>query len=66
MSEGRTVLAVDDDPGVLQLLRVGLEYEGYLVQTARSGTEAMKFVESSSPLMVILDVMLTDMNGFEV
>ena len=60
------VLVVDDERGITDLVAMGLRYEGLTVQTAESGREALRAVETFQPDLLILDVMLPDMNGFEV
>lgn len=60
------ILAVDDVPDNLFLLQAILEAEGYEVDTADSGSSALAKVENSPPDLVLLDVMMPDMNGYEV
>jgi DNA-binding response OmpR family regulator len=61
-----TILIVDDDPNVLELVRVNCAARGYDVRTATDGVEALKSVEKSKPELVILDVMMPEMDGWEV
>ncbi len=60
------VLAVDDDPVILELYRVNLELEGHAVFTAASGQEALEVAGRERPDVVILDIMMPDMDGWEV
>ncbi len=60
------ILIVDDDPEILSLLRRGLAYEGYTVDTAANGTEALAKAREKEPDLVILDVMMPGMDGIEV
>ena len=60
------ILVVDDEANILQFLKMGLEAEGYRVTTARDGAEAMLRVQEDEPDVVVLDVMIPVMNGFEV
>src|SRR5262245_15236649 len=60
------ILIVDDEPSLLRLTGFGLEIEGYQVITAETGFDALKMVQTQSPDLVILDVMLPDMSGIEV
>jgi len=60
------VLLVDDEPNILQFLELGLVNEGYKVAAAQDGQEALSLAESFSPHIVILDVMMPGMDGFEV
>lgn len=62
----RTILVVDDEPDLLKLLVFNLEKEGYTVQTADSGPEAIACALHSPPDLLILDVMLPEMDGLEV
>lgn len=61
-----TVLAVDDQEENLDLLDAILEDAGYNVLTAANGREALERVESERPQAILLDVMMPDMDGFEV
>ena len=60
------ILLVDDDPSNLFLLQELLLCEGYLPQLASSGTEALAMAAESTPDLILLDVMMPKMNGFEV
>jgi two-component system OmpR family response regulator len=60
------VLVVDDEPNITELVATALRYEGFEVVTAQSGRAALKEVDSTRPDLVILDVMLPDLDGFEV
>lgn len=62
----RRILIVDDDPAITNVLRRGLAYEGYAVEAAASGTEALDRLREATPDAVILDVMLPGLDGFEV
>lgn len=62
----KRVLVVDDDPKVLKGLDQALVQEGYLVSHAVDGEEALRLVRQVQPDMVILDIMLPKMDGFEV
>jgi len=60
------VLVVDDEPSLTDLLTLALEYEGWTVRTAGSGTEALRLVEEFAPHAVVLDMGLPDFPGIEV
>ena len=60
------VLVVDDEPSLAELLSSVLRYEGWDVQTAASGTEAVRTAREFRPDAVVLDIMLPDFNGLEV
>ena len=60
------ILVIDDDPAVTSLLKRGLSYEGFAVDTAQSGTEGLTIARERPSDLVILDVMMPGLNGFEV
>jgi two-component system OmpR family response regulator len=60
------VLVVDDENNITDLVATALRYEGFEVQTAASGREALKSVGRFRPHLVVLDIMLPDLDGFEV
>lgn len=60
------VLAVDDDPVIQRLLQVNLEMEGYEVELASDGEEAVEKVRSFGPDLVLLDVMMPKKDGWQV
>jgi DNA-binding response OmpR family regulator len=60
------VLLVDDEPAILKLARMYLEREGFRVQEASDGEAALEAVNRSHPSLVVLDVMLPKLDGFEV
>jgi CheY-like chemotaxis protein len=60
------VLVVDDDPHVLQLLRVNFELEGYEVVSASNGEEALQRIDERPPDILVCDVMMPGMDGLEV
>jgi len=60
------ILVVDDDPEIVSFLKRGLTYEGYTVDTAGDGTEALAKARDAEPNLVILDVMMPGMDGMEV
>jgi DNA-binding response OmpR family regulator len=62
----RTILVVDDEPNIVELLRLYLEQEGFGVRAAADGDSALAAIERQPPDLVILDVMLPRVDGFEV
>ncbi|MFH1756206.1 MAG: response regulator, partial [Candidatus Latescibacterota bacterium] len=60
------ILAVDDEPHILRILKFTLEKAGYDVSTAVNGEEALERIEEDNPNLVILDVMMPKIDGFEV
>jgi len=66
LSKGvKTVLAVDDEPDVLELIKQVLEDENINVITALNGAEAIEVLESTKPDLILLDLMMPVMDGFE-
>jgi DNA-binding response OmpR family regulator len=61
-----TILVVDDEPAIVQVIRERLDREGFAVRTAGNGTAALSAVGELAPGLVILDLMLPDMDGFDV
>lgn len=60
----RQVLVVDDEPSIVNFVRLALEYNGFDVVAASSASEALQAIETSSPHLMVLDVMLPDVDGF--
>lgn len=60
------LLVVDDDPGVVDMLRLALEQEGYEVETAADGYEAGLKMATFKPHLLILDLVMPRLNGFEL
>ena len=60
------VLVVDDEVAIGELIKLDLEFEGYVVETAYDGQEALDKVESFNPDIMILDLMLPKLNGYDV
>ncbi len=61
-----TILIVDDEPNILVALEFLIRQQGYRVIKARNGLEALKLIEKERPSIVMLDVMMPEMDGFEV
>jgi two-component system OmpR family response regulator len=66
VSEPRHLLVVDDEDSLLDLLSSALRFAGYEVSTERSGLDGLRAVKKLAPDLVVLDVNLPDMDGFEV
>jgi DNA-binding response OmpR family regulator len=60
------VLVVDDEPNIIELVKLYLEREGYQVETAACGHDALSMLGTSKPDIIVLDLMLPDIDGFEV
>jgi excisionase family DNA binding protein len=63
---GPTVLIVDDDPKLREYVRVNLEMEGYSVKEAGSAEEGLSVLDESTPDLVLLDVMMPEVDGWEM
>ena len=62
----RSVLVVEDEENLLEALRYNLEREGYLVHTATDGGEGLELARKLKPSLVLLDIMLPTLDGFEI
>jgi CheY-like chemotaxis protein len=62
----RTVLLVDDDPLILEILRTILDLEEFAVTTVSDGRQALESVAETRPDVVVCDVMMPELDGFEV
>lgn len=60
-----TILVVDDEPDILELVQYNLEKEGFAVYTAGNGREAIEIAERARPDLILLDVMMPEMDGME-
>ena len=60
-----TVLVVDDDPHIVRVVEINLTQEGYQVRTASDGEEALASIAAARPDLVVLDVMMPRLDGFE-
>lgn len=60
-----TILLVDDEPDIIEIVRYNLALEGYRVETAEDGLEAISKAQKFRPQLVLLDVMMPKMNGIE-
>jgi two-component system, OmpR family, response regulator len=65
-AEAHRVLVVDDEPNIVDVVSMALRYQGFAVESAGTGTDALAAVTSFRPHLIVLDVMLPDMEGFEV
>ncbi len=60
------ILVIDDEPNIVEVITMALEFDGFAVASGDSGRAAIELVDSFHPDLIILDVMLPDMEGFEV
>ena len=62
----KKILVVDDESDVLLVVKTGLENEGFQVVTASNGADGLELAREENPDLIILDVMMPKMNGFQV
>lgn len=62
----KTILIVDDEKDIVELLAYNLEREGYQIAKAYDGQQALQYIKENKPALVILDLMLPVINGFEI
>lgn len=62
----KKVLVVDDNPDAVNILMTVLKRGGYTVEIARNGSEALQKINEENPELILLDIMMPKMNGFEV
>jgi len=60
-----TILIVDDEPDIIEILSYNLTNEGYSVESANNGSKAVKLAKKIKPQLIILDVMMPEMDGIE-
>ncbi len=60
------VLTIDDDPAITDLLSVLLSATGFDVMVANSGTDGLRLIKEQAPRLVVLDLMMPDMDGWQV
>src|SRR5262245_11153166 len=60
------ILVVDDEPNIVDVITMALRYQGFATESAASGRAALGAVGEFRPHLILLDVMLPDMEGFEV
>jgi two-component system alkaline phosphatase synthesis response regulator PhoP/two-component system response regulator VicR len=60
------ILVVDDEPNIVRLVQVNLERHGYRVETANNGAQALNRIRESRPDLLVSDVMMPEMSGFEL
>ena len=61
-----TLLVVEDIPDILTLLKATLEFKGYRVITARDGQEALEIIERESPAVIVTDILMPRLDGFNL
>ena len=66
MAEKPRILVVDDEASIIDTVKVRLQFEGYDVLIARDGQEGLTIARAEQPALVILDLLLPKLNGYEV
>ncbi|MFH1050478.1 MAG: response regulator transcription factor [bacterium] len=66
ISSAKKIAVVDDEPDILELVRINLKKAGYIVYCFENGNGLIKFLKNDKPDLVILDLMLPDMDGNEI
>ena len=66
MSAEHRILVVDDEPNIVEVVSMALRYQGFEVASAADGQQALAEVSAFRPQLILLDVMMPDMDGFEV
>jgi two-component system OmpR family response regulator len=64
--EPHRILVVDDEPNIADVVSMALRFQGFAVQTASTGRDALAAVRNFDPHLLVLDIMLPDMEGFDV
>ena len=65
-SDSARILVVDDEPNIVEVIAMALRFQGFEVESAGTGREALAAVTAFKPHLMVLDVMLPDMEGFDV
>jgi DNA-binding response OmpR family regulator len=65
-ANGRKVLVIDDEPGIIEIVEANLEGDGFEVISASNGKEGLEKIKREAPELVVLDVMMPEMDGWEV
>jgi len=65
MSTERSILIADDEPDIREFVSYNLTKQGFIVYTANNGLEAIEVALKTKPTLIMLDIMMPEMNGFE-
>ncbi|MFH1728080.1 MAG: response regulator [Pseudomonadota bacterium] len=65
MSDKKKILIVDDEPDFIKILKIRLEHAGYEIFEAANGLEGLEILKTEIPDLILLDVMMPDMNGYQ-
>ena len=63
---GELILLVDDEPSIIQLATLYLERDGFRINSVKDGRSALEFVRKNPTALMVLDIMLPEIDGFEV
>lgn len=66
MTSKKTILVVDDEPDIVKLLEISLKLSNYDVLKAYSGPEALELLKGRKPDLILLDIMMPEMNGYDM
>ncbi len=66
MTENKKILLIEDDPFMVRMYQTKFENDGYPVKVAFNGEEGLEFAEKELPAVILLDIMMPKMDGFEV
>ena len=66
LTDAHRVLVVDDEPNIVDVVTMALRFQGFAVESAGTGADALSAVADFRPHLMVLDVMLPDMEGFDV
>ena len=64
MSSQRGPILIVEDPHILELLEVTLKFKGYDVVTARNGDEALEYIASEQPALILTDILMPKLDGY--
>jgi DNA-binding response OmpR family regulator len=62
----KKILVVDDDPLVIRMVKELLKTQGFAVETAKDGIDAMIMIKNNKPDLIVLDIMMPELNGYDV
>jgi two-component system, OmpR family, response regulator len=66
MTDAHRILVVDDEPSIVEVLSMALRFQGFEVETAANGEQALAAAAAFKPHLMVLDIMLPDMEGYDV
>lgn len=66
LSMSNSILVVEDNDDILLLLKMVLESQGYKVETANNGKEALKSIEKDQPQLILMDIMMPETSGLQI